>query len=354
MRKVILLMLGLLLFSCQNKLNDKLKIAVIFPLTGNTGAAMSNNVKDALLMCVDSINGTGGVNNQQIDIQFYDCRNADPKEGVAIANRLISIDKPHIVISMISGVVLNTNPIFEQNKILNLAIASSANLFNTPKKYTLRTHISSNQTGQAIAKSIKGEFKKDKVKILYSNTEFGQASLKSFKVAADSLKIKYQCFPFEEKDLNYRNYILKAELANTDLLYTIGIQESLGRLIKQCKESGFQGVILGGPDINSFLATNNMGADKSNIFYTETGRGPLFQSFNANFFFKYNQPLDEISVLGCNGLLMVLACMEDGRTNNVDSLMSRINRFHYEGIMGPSSFYNNEMMFDFKVNKLKE
>lgn len=354
MKKVVLLLVGLLLFSCQDKVNDNLKIAVIFPLTGNTGAAMSNNVKDALSMCVDSINKTGGVNDRHIDIQFYDCRNADPKEGVAIANRLLSLDKPDMVISMISGVVLNTNPIFEQNKILNLAIASSANLFHSPKKYTLRTHISSNQTGHAIAKAIKTEFKRDAVKILYANTEFGQASLESFKMAADSLKIKYQCFPFEEKELNYRNYILKAGLVNADLLYTIGIQESLGRLIKQCKESGFQGTILGGPDINSFLATDNMGADKSNIFYTETSRGPLFQSFNANFFSRYNQQLDEIAVLGCNGLLMVLACMEEENTNNVDSLMARINQFHYEGIMGTSSFYNNEMMFDFKINKLEK
>lgn len=355
MKKILFALLAAtMLIGCQEKKEDQLKIAVIFPLTGNTGAAMANNVKNALVMCVDSLNEKGGINNQLIDIEFYDCRNADPKEGVNIANRLIAVEKPQIVISMISGVVLNTSPIFEKHKILNLAICSSSNLFSEPKKYTLRTHISSNQTGRAIAKSIINDFNKAEVKILYANTEFGHASLESFKNAANELGLKYSATPFEEKELSYRNYILKANLQSEDLLYTIGIQESLGKLIRECRTLGFNGQIIGGPDINSFLAIENMGDQRHNIYYTKTGRGPQFTDFNNRYISLYGEPMDEIAVLCCNGFLTVMDCMQKLGVNNIDKLMQNINSYQGISLMGASSFANNDMIFDFEIAQLEQ
>jgi ABC-type branched-subunit amino acid transport system substrate-binding protein len=349
---VLTVCFGVFFSGCKERKGEAIKISVIFPLTGNTGAAMSNNVKNALILCIDSFNIHGGINGQKIDIDFFDCKNAEPKEGVNIANRLVNIDKPDIAITMISGVVLSVNPIFEKNKILNLAIASTGNLFKEEKKYTLRTHLSTNQTGLAIAKAIKYELKKESVKIIYANTEFGNTSLTSFLLAADSVNLNTHIQSFEEKDLSYRNNILKLELNEEDIVYAIGIQESLGKLIHQIRQSGFKGIIIGGPDINSFLARDNIGDNKENIYYIETNRSENFKQFDRAFYDRYGEHLDEISVLAYNGLSIVLKCMDANRTNNIDTLMKNINGYTIDSYMGNSTFYNNEMIVDFKINQL--
>lgn len=355
MKKIfVMLLAACTLVGCQQKKEELLNIAVIFPLTGNTGAAMANNVKNALIMCVDSINEAGGINGQIIDMDFYDCRNADPKEGVVIANRLIATNPPKIVITMISGVVLNTSPIFEKYKILNLAICSSSNLFSSPKEYTLRTHISSNQTGYAIAKAIVNDFGRNNVKVLYANTEFGHSSLESFEKAANEIGLVYSTIPFEEKELSYRNYILKADLQSNDLLYAIGIQESLGKLIRECRTLGFNGQIIGGPDLISFLALENMGNQRQNIFYTKTSRGEKFNDFNNRYISMYGEPMDEIAVLCCNGFLTVMDCLQEIGSNDIDKLMQQIKMYQSNSLMGTTSFVDNDMIFDFEITKLEE
>lgn len=355
MKKILVVLLTFgMLCGCQGKKEDEcLKIAVIFPLTGHTGAAMANNVKNALTMCADSLNKAGGINNQIIEMKFYDCRNADPKEGVSIARRLVAVDKPQIVISMISPVVINTNPIFEEHKILNLAVCQSSNLLVESTNYTLRTHISTNQTGHAIATSIVKDFGKKEVKVLYANTEFGQASLASFKQAADELGLVYSITSFEERDLSYRNYILKANLDSNDLLYTIGIQESLGKLIRECRNLGFNGNIIGGPDINSFLAIQNMGEQRQNIFYIKTSRGPQFEDFDNRYISTYGESMDEIAVLCCNGFLTVMNCMQELDDNDIDKFMQRIKSYKGNSLMGTTYFINNEMVFDSEIARLK-
>ena len=331
---------------------DIVKIKAILTLTGNTAAATGTSIKNALTLCIDLFNEDGGINGKRIDIEFFDCKNAEPKEGAMIANRMVSIDKPDIAIVNISGVVLSTNPIFEKNKILNLAIASTGNLFKEEKKYTLRTHLSSDQTGLAIANAIKNEFRKETVKIICANTEFGNTSLSSFLTAADPLNIKSEFQLFEERDISYRNDILKLKLNDDDILYAIGIQETLGHLIHQIRQSGFKGIIIGGPDINSYLCKNNIGSDKDNIYYIETSRSENFKVFDELFYKRYGERIDEIAVLASNGLFAVLHCMKDNKTNDIDALMEKINGYCIDGYMGKTTFYENEMVVDFKINKL--
>lgn len=349
---ILLLVLCILFTKQYREKEDDFIISVIFPLTGDTGAAMANNVKNSLIMCAESFNAQGGVNGKKIKIEFYDAKNASSREGVDIANRLIASKKNNIVITMISNVVMSVNPILEKNRILNLAIASSGDLFKNPKKYTLRTHLSAKETGTAIADAIKNKFHKKNVKVIYANTEFGNTSLRAFLNAAKNLNLTSEVVAFEEKELSYRSSILKLNLKNEDIVYVIGIQESLGRLVRQLKEHDFSGRIIGGPDLNSFLARDTIGENNSNIYYIETMRTKNFVQFNEDFKNRFSEDMDEIAVLAYTGLSTVLKCFNEIKTNDVEFLMKKINGFKSNEYMGDVTFIENEMIIEFKISKL--
>lgn len=104
--------------------DGSIKLGIVAPMTGPNSRYGAYAMHGAQL-AVKEINGTGGVNGKQLQIDSGDSQCA-PVEGVSATQRLINQDQAKFVIGDIcSSVTLAMEPVVEDAKILLLNAASS-------------------------------------------------------------------------------------------------------------------------------------------------------------------------------------------------------------------------------------
>jgi len=111
---------------------------------------------NALELCVDKWNQVEG-KTKNYELVIEDSKN-ETKQGAIIANRFVSLDKPQIVVSTISSIVLNVQPIFEKAETINVALVGTDKLFDSNPKFTIRNFLTVQQTSKLIIQSIENEF----------------------------------------------------------------------------------------------------------------------------------------------------------------------------------------------------
>ena len=350
MRKVFFALFAFFfVISCSQK--ETYKIGVMLPLTGN-GAATCINAKNAIELCVEKWNDKGGVLGQQIELFIQDSKN-EPKEGINIANRFVQIDHPKLVISAISGIVLNAQPIFESHSIIQLCSVGTENLFATSPHYTIRNFLTTHQTSSMVINTIEKYFERDNFKLFYSNNEFGESVKDELVTLAKNVKIGYQ-ISYDEKENDYRNIISKAELKDDDIIYVAGNSTSLGRLIKQIRESNFNGIIIGSEDVISASALNIIGNYTYNLYYVSLYVSPEVDSLKQEYKKRYKEEMSDLSVLAYNGLDFMLSAISRFGTIDNKILIDSLPSFNYNKYMGNNYYKDNEIVYDFQIKKLEK
>lgn len=343
--------ISIIIFSIINqKRNDeipnKIEIAVILPLTGQ-GAAAGESAKRALQFCADEWNSKGGVLGKKVSINFYDAPNADSKEGVLRAKKILSTYIPSLVIIPVSGIALSTQPIFEKKQVIQMAVATTSSLFDASPKYVIRNHITQQKISEKVTHYIANEIGKKEFKIIYANTEKGRSSLNEFKNAAEKENLKITIsLPFNENETSFRNEILKCDLKDSDVLYVEGFMESLGKMVKQIKESGFNGIIIGSNDLNTNSARNSIGNNKNNVFYVGAIRNNMTDTVYKRYEERYSKKIDEISFIIYNGLDAFLSFVEEKQTLDNEEIMSKINGDFFSKNTGKVIIRENEIIYD--------
>ena len=120
---VLVLFIFFSISSCTN--DNRIKIGVLFPKTGDAGSYGEKGEK-AIQLAIKEINSNGGVNGTEIKVVIEDSK-AEPKTGVNAAQKLISTDKVVAIVGdIVSSVTLPVSPICEKNKVVLIAPTSSA------------------------------------------------------------------------------------------------------------------------------------------------------------------------------------------------------------------------------------
>lgn len=348
MKKILFLSVLILICSCNR--TETYKVGIMLPLTGN-GAATCINAKNAIELCVENWNENGGVLGKKIELFIQDSKN-EPKEGINIANRFVQIDHPQLVISAISGIVLNAQPIFESNNIIQLCSVGTENLFETSPHYTIRNFLTTQQTSAKVITAIQEVFESNNFKFFYSNNEFGKSVKHAINNLAKDIEIVNQN-SYDEKENDYRNIIAKANLNDEDIVYVAGNSTSLGRIIKQMRELGFKGIIIGSEDVVSASALNVIGSYTNNLYYVSLHTSPDVDSLKREYRNKYKEDMSDLSVLAYNGLDFMLSAMTKYHTTDNNALIDSLSSFNYNKYMGNNYFKNNEIIYEFQIKKFE-
>lgn len=347
-------------FAFQSKFDKKdnhhvIKIAAMLPLTGK-GSVAGENAKKALHLCVEDWNARGGILGKKIEIEFYDVKNSEPKEGIFIAQKLVSGSiKPNIIVNVTSAVVLPCQPIFERHKIIQISLAPTNQLFAVRPKYVIRNYPSDEKACQKLVSELKKLFRISEIKVLYPNSEWGRSNYVAFNSKAKQHDITIaHAEPYVEDEISYRNNIMRCNLKNNDSLYVIGSQERLGRIVRQARDSGYTGNIFGGADFITKSALNIIGSQRANMYYCTIEKSDNVYKLMEKFEEKYNTRIDEMSLFFYNGLDLVLNAFLSQNTTDNDVLMSKINGFLHQGYLGEFRVKNNEISYEFVIKKLED
>lgn len=352
---VVLIFAVLLSSGCGNnqttKPEETIKIGAIVPLTGNAGVLGDYTLK-GLQLAIDEQNAKGGLLGKKIELDVQDSK-ADPKEGVSIVKNMLSKEqKPFLIYSIMSGVTMALKPETEKNNIL-LMSAVGTDKFLENSKYTIRNYVSASTTGQNIVPYAKDNLQCSNLFVFYSNNEYGTSVKDAVTKFAQEKGLTAASEPYEETSLDYKSSIAAKINKDTQCVYVAGVGKGLGTMIKQIRESGYSGKIVGDqlitfPDVVNVAGDALKGIPYLDFAFDINSSNPNTKSFVESFRNKFKTDPQNFSVITYDSVKLLFDVIEKNKTLDSNKLVESLNKTKdYQGVFGPVSVSDRNYNFTF-------
>jgi len=331
-----------------------IKIGAILPLTGNA-SDLGESTRKGIELCLENWNEKGGVLNRKLESVFLDSK-GEPKEGRMLANKLLSENTPLLVYTVVSGVALNVKEELEEKGVLHLACIGSSNLLESSSKHTLRNYISPQTLGQEVINALIDNFERKELIVFYVNNELGLSYKNAVVEAAKDKSVSIQAsIPYEEESIDYRNVILNSKIQNNDVLYITGIGASLGKIIKQIRESGFYGTIVCDANLLNNSAITIAGQSLQNVYVLNFFLGEQrteYRMVAEQYENKFNSKIDVFALLAYQGVDSVLRFVETKKIADFHNLAEQMEGFQVNGIMGEIRIQGKEIIYPLQLSEV--
>lgn len=339
-------LIGLLVicFSAGTLFAAPVKIGFFAPLTG-FAAADGASAKNAVMLAVEKINKSGGINGNKVELVVYDDR-VNPGESVAIANKLIERDK---VVAVVSGSYSTptrvTAPIFNKAGIPMVAAYAVDPSITKAGPYIFRTGFLGQIEGQAAGEVAVNLLKAKKLAMFTIDNDFGRALSKGFHARVKKFggKVVYEhAFAIGTKD--FSAMLTKVKELFPDLLFISGYYEEAALAVKQARELGLTCKILGeeGFDSPKFLELAGKAAEGV-IITTNLNRDdprPFVQDFIKAYKAKYGMEPDMVGASSYDAFMVVADAVRKAGPNPKAIRNAIAATKDFEGLTGSISHFN--------------
>ncbi len=233
-------------------------IGVAGPHTG-AYAAFGEQLWKGAEKAADDINKSGGINGEKIALIKADDA-CEPKQAVAVANRLIDSDNVDLVIGhFCSSSSIPASRIYDEAGIVMITPASTnPKLTEQGLSGVFRICGRDDQQGQVAADYMLNTLKSKKIAVIHDKDTYGQGLADATKFHLNSKGVKeviYEGLTRGEKDFNA--LVTKIRYSGADTVYFGGLHSEAGPLLRQMREQGVKANFISGDGIvtDDFLKT---------------------------------------------------------------------------------------------------
>jgi len=227
---------------------DILKIGVVGPITGAVAQYGEMQMIGAK-MAVERINAAGGIasmNGMQLRAVLMDdvC---EPKQAVAVANKVINEGIKFVVGHLCSGSTQPASDIYEDEGVLMITpAATSPQITQRGFKMIFRTIGLDSQQGPAAGNFILSHIKPKNLGVIHDKQQYGQGIATEVKKTVEAGGGNVVIFEGVNKDQkDFSALITKLKSKKVDFVYYGGYHPELGLILRQAKEQGFNAKFMG-------------------------------------------------------------------------------------------------------------
>ncbi len=224
---------------------EPIKIALAGPVTGPV-AQYGDMQSIGALMAIEQINKAGGVNGSMLEAVTYDDA-CDPKQAVAVANKIVNDDIRFVVGHLCSGSSQPAADIYDEEGILMITAASTTPEL-TQKGHTLifRTIGLDTMQGPTAGEYVVNQLKPKRAAVLHDKQQYGEGIATAVKDALDTAKIPVVLFEgITAGDKDFSALIAKLKKEDVDFVYFGGYHPEMGMLLRQSAENKFNARFMG-------------------------------------------------------------------------------------------------------------
>lgn len=295
---ILLLCVVFLIFSCENRSQNSIKIGVVLPLTGNL-SALGESAKTGLILAEEYIN-SNTYNNTKVQF-IYEDGQGNPTKSINALNKLIMYDKTNIIFSIISSVDLSIVPIQKDKKFLMFSHSSHPHLSNVDP--LLYRH---SQTVEQEIDIIMHRIDTASFAICYMLDDYGVA----FNDLLQNSTIKHQIkssISFLPNESNFTTIVKKVIDSSPEKIVICAGGTNISNLITKLKEQNYQGEII------TTLAFSVSGANKiikdvpnvTMVDFKKLELDPEFAKFISDFEKKHNKIIGTSELMFFNSAWLV-------------------------------------------------
>jgi branched-chain amino acid transport system substrate-binding protein len=228
------------------------KIGVAGPFSGPV-ASFGEQFWRGATQAAKDINANGGINGKKIVLVQGDDA-CEPKQALAVANRLIDLEEVNAVMGhFCSSTTITASEIYADAGLLMITPASTNPMVTERGLPTIfRTTGRDDQQGVVAANFVLNKLKAKRIAIINDKSTYGQGLATAFKDHLHSLghkEVLYDGLTRGEKDFNA--LVTKIKRHRVDAVYFGGIHNEAGPLARQLKEQGVVAPLIAGDGIVS-------------------------------------------------------------------------------------------------------
>ncbi len=321
-------------------------VAMAAPLTGDN-AEYGQRVKEGIDLAFHEINKAGGVLGRRLELVVGDDK-GDPKEAVALAEKLV-LDKRLVAVlgHFFSSCTLATAPIYNRNRMVQFAIASTNPKVAQAGMWTFRINVGDDYQAQQLAEWTVQVFKKTRIGILWDNTEYGKGFSTVFRatVAKVGGKIVASETFVSGQDKDFSVFLTKIRNAGPDVLALVSYYSDAAQIALQARKLGITLLIVGGDGIYSPEAVKIAGkAFEGVIFpshFVPTSADPKVQQFTRSYRTTYGKDPDQFAPYAYDAAhVLAIAIRRAGSTDRAAIRTALQGIRDYRGVTGLTDLSN--------------
>jgi len=228
-------------------------IAVAGPFTGPV-ASIGEQFKHGAEAGVAAVNAAGGVNGKMIKLDVEDDA-CDPKQAVAVANRIAGLNIKFVDGHACSGATIPASEVYAESRILMMTPSASnpqltEQAFAHKWRTIFRLYGRDDAQGQFIGPWIAEKFKGKKIVILHDKSAYGQGLATAVKTALNAAGVKEALFDsINPGEKDYSAVVSKLKALGAEFVYFGGYHPEAGLILRQSADQGFKFTMMMGDSI---------------------------------------------------------------------------------------------------------
>ncbi len=248
-----------------------IKIAVAGPMTGSN-ATFGEQLWQGAKAYADLVNEKGGIQGRKIELVKGDDA-CEPKQAVALANRLVDKDKVAAVVGhFCSSSTIPASAIYADANIISITPASTNPVVTDRKMKTVfRTCGRDDQQAVVAGSFLLDKLKVSKIALIHDKDTYGQGLVDALRATLAKRGVQpvlYEGLIRGERDFN--SLVTKIKSTGADAVYFGGLIPEAGPLIRQLREQGLNVKFVSGDALAQDEIVNVSGGAQfmKDVFYS--------------------------------------------------------------------------------------
>jgi ABC-type branched-subunit amino acid transport system substrate-binding protein len=324
------------------------KIGISGPLSGPQAASGIDNFGGAQ-MAAEKLNAQGVVvagKKLRFELVSEDDQ-ADPRQGVAVAQKLVDMGVKGILGPNNSGVALPASKIYNDAGVVVATVASNPKV--TLQKYpaVFRIAASDSQLGGKLASYAAKKLNVKTVYLIDDRTAYGQGLTDEFEKIAKASGIKILGREFTtDKATEFLAILTTIKAQKPDAIFFGGYAPQGGPMVRQMKQLGIKSKFLGGDGIcMPEMGRLSGDAAGTHIYCTQGGamldRLADGKAFASDYSKKFSRPPEVYAASFYDGLHLIAGAMKTANSIEPKIYSKALEKVNYKGIAGVYTFDEN-------------
>ena len=342
MKKYAFIVFLTFVLGCVRQDVNVIRIGAVGPMTGDQ-SKMGVDLRNSVELAVAEWNAKGGVLGKKIVLVSGDDQ-ADPKQAVSIANKLVNQKVVAVVGHWNSSCSIPASKYYhDANMVMVSPATTNPQLTLQGFKKVFRVCGTDDQQGRVAAEYVLKTLHPRKVAIIHDKTAYGQGLADYFKKAlGDKIQVVYYG-GIIQRDPDYKAVLTTIKESKPELYFFGGIYPEAGRLVRQAKEIGMNIPMITGDGVfdPTFISIAGKSAEGT---YVTFGREPTglvsARSFVDSYKAKYGDP-GPYSIYAYDAANIILTSIAETKTTDGGRIAEYISKSTFHGAFGDISFDAN-------------
>lgn len=328
--------------------DDTIVIGTVQDMSGPL-AALGQRTLNGMLMRVDEINASGGINGRMIDLEVADS-GYQPQRALLATQRMVQRKGIFAMVGELGSVTsMASIPVLLKNNVPSLFPLSGAEgtyLPTDPLKWSSAVPYAAQI--RAGEKYLVGKHDYNRVCVIYQNDEFGTAVLRGAKEGLSDLNKKMtESVSFQRGETNFTAGVSKLKSANCDLVVIGAALREPVAIMRAARKLGWSPQFLSSsasysielPRLAGDLANGFYAISQVEIPYENKASSPELENWAKAYSKEYGKQPDVFSVYGYSFMdTFALAARNAGKELTVESLIAALKKLKINDDMFGASY----------------